>query len=67
MTKGKAIPVDVYNKEGQMLRIEFYDGLGDFILQCNWDETEDQTSENRIAFRTWAYKWMTDRDWVVPK
>ena len=67
MTKGKAVPIDVYDKAGEMLRIEFYDGSGEFILQCLWDESEDQTSENRIAFRKWAYQWMSDRNWVVPR
>jgi len=63
----KAIPTDVYDKDGNMLSIEFHDGQGGFILQCLWDETEPQNSENRIKFRQWAYKWMEDRDWVVPK
>ena len=63
----KAIPTDVYDKDGNMLRIDFHDGEGDFILQFLWDETDAQTSENRIAFREWAYKWMRDKDYEVLK
>ena len=63
----KAIPTDVYDKEGNMLRIDFHDGAGDFILQFIWDENDAQTSEKRIAFREWAYKWMRDRDYEVLK
>jgi hypothetical protein len=51
----KTIPVDVYDKDGNMLRIEFSDGEGEHIVDVVWDETEEQTSENRIKFRKWAY------------
>jgi hypothetical protein len=29
---------------------------GSFVIQAVWDETEEQTSENRIKFREWAYR-----------
>jgi hypothetical protein len=67
MTKGKAIPTDVYDKEGNMTKIEFNDGKGEFILQFLWDERDDQTSENRTAFRKWAYRWMEDKGWNIVK
>jgi hypothetical protein len=51
----KAIPTDVYDKEGNMTRIEFHDGSGEHILDVVWDETDEQTSENRSEFRKWAY------------
>ena len=34
----KAIPTDVYDKDGNMLRIDFHDGEGEFILQAVWDD-----------------------------
>jgi hypothetical protein len=64
-SKGKAIPTDVYDEEGNLLRIDFHDGLGDFILQFLWDETDEQTSPNREAFRKWAYRWMKQNDWSI--
>jgi hypothetical protein len=64
-SKGKAIPTDVYDKEGNMLRIDFHDGRGDFILQFLWDENDEQTSSKREHFRKWAYRWMKQQDWSV--
>ena len=51
-----AIPYDIYNKEGEMVEIEYRDQQGDFIVVAKWDETDAQTSENRVAFRQWAKK-----------
>lgn len=64
-SKGKAIPTDVYDKDGNMLKIDFHDGKGDFIIQFVWDESEEQTSDNREAFRKWAYKWMQQQEWSI--
>jgi len=52
----KVIPTDVYNKDGNLLRIEFYDLSGEFQLQAEWDSRDAQTSENREKFRKWAYQ-----------
>lgn len=52
----KAIPTDIYDKEGNMLRVEFHDNKGDFAFQVLWDPTEEQTSENREVFRRYAYR-----------
>jgi hypothetical protein len=51
----KAIPVDVYNKEGDLVRIEFVDSVGNHVIDAQWDPTDEQTSENRVKFRAWAY------------
>ena len=53
-----AIPTDQYDKDGNMLGIEFNDENGEFIIFAEWDETDEQTSEKRIAFREWAYKFL---------
>ena len=65
MSKGKAIPTDVYDKDGNMLRIDFHDGKGEFILQFLWDPTDEQTSNNRELFRKWSYRWMKQQGWTV--
>jgi hypothetical protein len=49
------IPTDVYDKEGNLTRIEFYDLDGEFVVQAVWDENDEQTGKNRIKFRKWAY------------
>jgi hypothetical protein len=61
----KTIPVDVYDKDGNMLRIEFSDGGGEHIVDVVWDETEEQTSENRTKFRKWAYTILEQKGYVL--
>jgi hypothetical protein len=50
------IPTDVYDKDGNLTRIEFYNNLGGFEIQAEWDPRDEQTSENRTKFREWAYR-----------
>ena len=63
----RAIPVDVYDKEGNLLRIEFYDATGEHILDAVWDTNDEQTSENRVSFRKWAYNHLRNQDWEILK
>ena len=63
----KAIPTDVYDKDGNMIRIDFHDGKGDFVFQAMWDENDEQTSENRVLFREWAYRMAEQLDYEVLK
>lgn len=51
----QAIPVDVYDKEGNLMHIEFHDSLGKFEFKADWDPRDEQTSKNRESFRQWAY------------
>jgi len=62
-----AIPVDVYDKDGNMTKIEFTDGEGDHIVDATWDERDEQTSENRVAFRKWAYDLLRSKGYEVQK
>ena len=48
--------IDIYDKDGNMTRIEAYDSRGDFIMQALWDPTDEQTSENRVKLREWFNK-----------
>jgi hypothetical protein len=50
------IPTDVYDDEGNLTQIEFYNEKGEFVIQAQWDPRDEQTSENRIKFREWAYR-----------
>lgn len=52
----RVIPTDVYDKDGNLSRIEFHDGKGEFVIQAVWDDADEQTSENRVKFREWAYR-----------
>lgn len=51
----RVIPMDVYDKDGNLKHLEVTDANGDFVMQILWDPRDEQTSENRIAFRQWAY------------
>jgi hypothetical protein len=61
----KAIPIDVYDKDGNMLRIEFNDGDGEHIIDAVWDESDEQTSENRTIFRKWAYNLIKQKGYIL--
>jgi hypothetical protein len=61
----KTIPVDVYDKDSNMLRIEFSDGEGEHIVDVVWDETEEQTSKNRESFRRWAYTMLEQKGYTL--
>jgi hypothetical protein len=62
---GKLIPVDVYDKEGNLLRIEFSSGTGEHVVDAEWDSNDEQTGENRVAFRKWAYNFMRGKGYEV--
>jgi hypothetical protein len=63
----KAVPMDIYDKDGNMLKIEFNDGTGEHILDAIWDDREAQTSENRIEFRKWAYRMIEQKGYEINK
>lgn len=63
----RAIPVDVYDKDGNMIRIEFNDMEGNHIIDAVWDPMDEQTSENREAFRKWAYNFVRNKEYEVLK
>lgn len=54
---------DIYDDEGNMLRIEAYDAKGDFVMQALWDPTDEQTRENREAFRKWFYRMLEQKEY----
>lgn len=68
MTKKKVvIPVDIYDKDGNMSKIEFNDRSGEHILDAVWDPREEQTSDNRVKFREWAYRMIEQKDYEVKR
>ena len=55
----------IYDKDGNLTRIDFLDQNGDFVIQALWDPSDEQTSENRIKFREWTYKMLKQQDLEV--
>ena len=60
-----AIPQDVLDVDGNLTGIEFYDLAGSFIIFAEWDEHDEQTQENRDAFRKWAYSILKNKGYEV--
>jgi hypothetical protein len=52
------IPTDVYDKEGDLTKIEVNDRSGEHVLDFLWDPTDEQTSDNRTKFREWVYNFL---------
>lgn len=52
----QAVCTDVYDKEGNLLKIEAYDLAGNHIIDIVWDPSDEQTSPNREEFRKFAYR-----------
>jgi len=46
--------IDIYNKEGELVKIEVLKESGEHLLDFLWDERDEQTSEKRIEFREWV-------------
>ena len=61
------IPTDVYDKNGDLLRIEFHNEVGEFEFQAIWDPTDEQTSANREKFRKWSYRMAEQQNYQVKK
>ena len=57
----QVIPTDVYDKDGNLTRIDFYNEAGDFEIQVVWDDEDPQDSAHRIEFRKWAYKMLEQK------
>ena len=61
----KVIPTEIHNENGDFVRIEFHNTNGDHVIDAIWDERDEQTQENRIEFRKWAYKMLRDKEYEV--
>lgn len=61
----KVIPTDVYDKDGDMIKIEFNDIEGNFVIEAVWDPQDPQDSEHREKFRKWAYRMVGQLDYEV--
>ena len=63
----KIIPTEIFDKDGNVTAIEFYNELGTFEFQALWDPRDEQTNENREAFRKWSYRMAEQQKYEVLK
>ena len=63
----KAIPVDVYDSEGNMTKIEAQDANGEHIADFLWDPQDEQTSQKRIEFRAFTYRFLEQKGYEVDR
>jgi hypothetical protein len=63
----RVIPIDVYDKDGNFTMIEVQGSDGEHVIDIVWDDTEEQTSENRVAFREFAYRMLKQKGYEVTK
>ena len=61
------IQQDIYDKAGNLIRIEVYDESSEFLMQFLWDERDEQTNENREEFRKWATRHLKQSGYEVYK
>lgn len=61
----KVVLTDIYDKDGNLLKIDVHDLEGQFIIQIIWDENDQQSSENRKAFREWANRQLKQRGYEI--
>lgn len=54
--KGRVVCTDIYDKDGNLVRMDVHTRDDQFVLQVLWDPRDEQTSENREEFRKWAYR-----------
>lgn len=58
----KVSMVDIYDKDGNLVRIETYKMDGEHFLDFLWDERDEQTSDNRLEFRKWVRRFLKQKD-----
>ena len=62
----KLIPTEIH-ENGDLIKIEYYDSDGEFVIEAVWDPEDEQTSENRVKFREWATRLLDQKGYEVFK
>jgi hypothetical protein len=50
----KARQKEIHDNEGNLTKIEVILENGEHLFDVLWDDRDEQTEENRVAFREWA-------------
>ena len=54
--------MDIYDKDGNLVKVEATDMEGNHYADFLWDENDEQTSDNRIEFRKWVKRHLKQKD-----
>ena len=58
----KARQLEVYNENGDLEKIEVTLETGEHLFDAVWDPTDEQNDKNRIAFREWVKRMVSQHD-----
>ena len=61
----QAVMYDIYDKDGNMVRIEVTDNEGNHLFDALWDSNDEQTSDNRIAHRQFTKTMIKRKGYTV--
>jgi hypothetical protein len=50
----KTVQTEIFDKDGNLTKIEVYLSTGVHLFDALWDPRDAQTHENRVAFREWV-------------
>ena len=50
----KTVQTEIFDKDGNLTKIEVYLSTGVHLFDVLWDPRDEQTHENRVAFREWT-------------
>jgi hypothetical protein len=57
----KARQVEVFDQDGNLERIEITLENGTHLFDAQWDENDEQSEKNRIAFREWTKRMVSQQ------
>jgi hypothetical protein len=57
----KARQVEVFDQDGNLEKIEITLEDGKHLFDAIWDEAEEQSEKNRIAFREWTKRMVSQQ------
>jgi hypothetical protein len=58
----KARQIEVFNEYGDLERVEITLEDGTHLFDAVWDDQDEQTEENRIAFREWVKRMVLQKE-----
>lgn len=53
--------IDVFDDDGNLLRIEAYHDNGEHVADFLWDERDPQTRDSRVEFRKWVIRFLKNK------